>query len=256
MWIRLRQVALVARNLQEVLDDLNGTFGLEVAYRDPGVATFGLQNAVLPVGTQFIEVVSPVQDNTAAGRQLDRRGGDGGYMVITHTDDDGPVRQRVDELGIRTPIRSGGESYHVMQLHPRDTGGSFFEIDWQKGGEDPYGPWEPAGPDWQKARRTEIVDGISGLDLEASDPERVAARWSEITDIATEQQDGVPVLPFENAVIRFLPPGPAGADKSGDTIVGVDLVAVDSPAALAAAEERGLPVHDGTVTICGIRFRV
>ncbi len=73
MWIRLRQVALVARNLQEVLDDLNAVFGLEVAYRDPGVATFGLQNAVLPVGTQFIEVVSPVQEETAAGRQLDRR---------------------------------------------------------------------------------------------------------------------------------------------------------------------------------------
>jgi hypothetical protein len=256
MWIRLRQVALVARNLQEVLDDLNATFGLEVAYRDPGVATFGLQNAVLPVGTQFIEVVSPVQENTAAGRQLDRRGGDGGYMVITHTDDDGPVRQRVEELGIRTPIKSEGASYHVMQLHPRDTGGSFFEIDWQQGGEDPFGPWEPAGPDWQKARRTEIVDGIRGLDLEAADPERVAARWSQITEIAVEQQDDVPVLPFDNAVIRFLPPGTDGPDKSGDTIVGVDLFAVDAPAALAAASERGLPVEDQTVTICGIRFRL
>jgi hypothetical protein len=256
MWIRLRQVALVARNLQEVLDDLNATFGLEVAYRDPGVATFGLQNAVLPVGTQFIEVVSPVQEGTAAGRQLDRRGGDGGYMVITHTDDDGPVRQRVDELGIRTPIRSEGESYHIMQLHPRDTGGSFFEIDWQHGGEDPFGPWEPAGPDWQKARRTEIVDGISGLDLEAADPERVAARWSQITEIPVEEQEDVPVLPFDNAIIRFLPPGADGPAKSGDTIVGVDLIAVDKAAALAAASERGLPVEDDAVTICGVRFRL
>ncbi len=256
MWIRLRQVALVARNLQEVLDDLNATFGLEVAYRDPGVATFGLQNAVLPVGTQFIEVVSPVEEGTAAGRQLDRRGGDGGYMVITHTDDDGPVRQRVDELGIRTPIRSQGESYHVMQLHPRDTGGSFFEIDWQQGGEDPFGPWEPAGPDWQKARRTDIVDGIAGVDLESADPERVAARWSQITEIAVEEQDDVPVLPFDNAVIRFVPPGSDGLAKSGDTIVGVDLVAVDAAAALAAASERGLPIEGDTVTICGVRFRL
>jgi hypothetical protein len=253
MWIRLRQVALVARNLQEVLDDLNAVFGLEVAYRDPGVATFGLQNAVLPVGTQFIEVVSPVQEDTAAGRQLDRHGGDGGYMVITHTDDDGPIRQRVEELGIRTPIRSDGESYHVMQLHPRDTGGSFFEIDWQQGGEDPYGPWEPAGPDWQKARRTEIVDGIRGLELATSDPEQVAARWSEITGIASEKQDGLPVLTLDNAVIRF---GEAASDaRGGDTIVGVDLLAVDQAAALAAASLRGLPVEGEAVTICGIRFR-
>jgi hypothetical protein len=256
MWIRLRQVALVARNLQQVLDDLHATFGLEVAYRDPGVATFGLQNAVLPVGTQFIEVVSPVQEGTAAGRQLERRGGDGGYMVITHTDDDAPIRQRVADLGIRTVLQSQGDSYHVMQLHPRDTGGSFLEIDWQRGGEDPYGPWEPAGPDWQKARRTEIVDGIRGLDLETSEPEQVAARWSEITGVASEKHDGVPVLPLDNAVIRFGAVPPDSRSRSGDTIVGIDLGAVDAAAALATASERGLPVADGTVTICGIRFRL
>jgi len=252
MWIRLRQVALVARNLPEVLDNLHATFGLEVAFRDPGVATFGLQNAVLPVGTQFIEVVSPVQEGTAAGRQLDRRGGDGGYMVITHADDHAPIRQRVKELGIRTVLESQEDTYKIMQLHPRDTGGSFLEIDWQQGGEDPHGPWEPAGPDWQKARRTEIVDGIRGVDLEAADPEQVAARWSQITAIPVEKRDEVPVLPLDNAVVRFLP----GPSDVHDTIVGVDLAAVDAAAALAAASERGLPVDGTAVTICGVRFRV
>src|SRR4051794_11157989 len=61
MWIRLRQVALVAAELAPVLDDLHDVLGLEVAYRDPGVATFGLENAVLPVGTQFLEVVAPTK---------------------------------------------------------------------------------------------------------------------------------------------------------------------------------------------------
>jgi hypothetical protein len=250
MWIRLRQVALVARNLEEVLDDLNATFGLEVAYRDPGVATFGLQNAVLPVGTQFIEVVSPVQEDTAAGRQLDRRGGDGGYMVITHSDDQASIRQRVMDLGVRIVVQSEEDNYSIMQLHPRDTGGSFLEIDWQQGGEDPFGPWMPAGPDWQKARRTEIVDGIRGLDLEVSDPAQVAARWSEITQMPVEKDGDVPVLPLDNAVIRFR----AGPSDVHDTIVGMDLVPVDADAALAAASKRGLPVDGRTVTICGIRF--
>ena len=36
-WIRLRQVALVARDLEPVVEDLRDAFGLEVAYRDPGV---------------------------------------------------------------------------------------------------------------------------------------------------------------------------------------------------------------------------
>ena len=48
--MRLRQIALVARELEPVVADLCAVFDLEVAYRDPGVAEFGLQNAVMPVG--------------------------------------------------------------------------------------------------------------------------------------------------------------------------------------------------------------
>ena len=78
--IRLRQVALVVHDLDAVVADLGRLLGLEVAFNDPGVEMFGLRNAVLPVGTQFIEVVSPITAGTAAGRQLERLGADGGYM--------------------------------------------------------------------------------------------------------------------------------------------------------------------------------
>ena len=57
--MRLRQIALVARELEPVVDDLCAVLGLEVCYRDPGVAEFGLHNALMPIGTSFLEVVSP-----------------------------------------------------------------------------------------------------------------------------------------------------------------------------------------------------
>jgi len=66
--MRLRQVALVARELDPVVADLTAVLGIEVAFHDPGVAEFGLRNAVMPVGDTFLEVVSPVQENTTAGR--------------------------------------------------------------------------------------------------------------------------------------------------------------------------------------------
>jgi hypothetical protein len=66
MWLKLRQVALVADELAPVLDDLAAVLGLEVAFRDPGVATFGLENAVLPIGTQFLEVVAPTRARRAS----------------------------------------------------------------------------------------------------------------------------------------------------------------------------------------------
>ena len=45
MWLRLRQIALVASELEPIVEDLGSVFGLEVCFRDPGVATFGLENA-------------------------------------------------------------------------------------------------------------------------------------------------------------------------------------------------------------------
>ena len=191
--IRLRQVALVAHDLDAVVADLGRVLGLEVAFNDPGVAMFGLRNAVLPVGTQFIEVVSPVAEGTAAGRQLERLGGDGGYMVISHTDDQAPFRERAAALGIRTAFEADDHGYQIWQLHPGDTGGSFLEIDFQPGGDDPHGPWTPAGPDWQRAVRTDIVSVITAVELAVPDPDKTSTRWREIL--------GQPH--FDNAEIRW-----------------------------------------------------
>jgi len=55
--MRLRQVALVARDLDPVVADCSAVLGVEVAFRDPDVSTFGLRNAVMPDGDTFLEVV-------------------------------------------------------------------------------------------------------------------------------------------------------------------------------------------------------
>lgn len=223
--LRLRQVALVAADLDPVLDVLAGELGLAVAHRDPAVATFGLVNAVLPVGSQFLEVVSPTREGTAAGRQLERMGGDGGYMVICQTDDQAPYRERATGLGIRTAFEFDDDGYQGWQLHPGDTGGSFLEIDVQPPGDDD--PWMPAGPDWQRARRTDVVDAITAVELEVPDPDATSARWRELLD----RDD------FDDDVSLRWSTGERG-------LVGVDLHAADRS---RAGDE---------TTICGVRFRL
>ncbi len=232
-WIRLRQIALVAHDLEAVVGQLHDAFGLEVAFRDPGVATFGLQNAVLPVGNQFIEVVSPTRPGTAGGRQLERLGGDGGYMVICHTDDQPAVRTRAAERGVRTVIDVEDHGYRIMQLHPGDTGGSFLEIDHQPGGEDLEGPWMPAGPDWQRARRTDVVHGISAVEVQSRDPDTTATRWGQIMGVTPAGR----VLTVENATIGFIP-------GEIDSLVAVALDGADGS-------------HAGREhTIAGVRFTI
>mgnify|MGYP006165813385 CR=1 FL=1 len=252
MWLRLRQIALVAEKLAPIETQLEQVLGIKVCYRDPGVGHFGLENALFPIGNQLLEVVAPTQENTAGGRYLERRGGDGGYMVITQCDDHAPRRRRVEELGIRRVAESDSEDYGLMQLHPKDTGGSFFEIDEQRGqgALDADGPWEPAGPDWQTARCLDRIVHIRAAEIQCDDPEVVAARWSTIAQIPLQRSDGMLTLPLDNAVLRFV----SCEDGRPEGLGGIDVEAADKEAILASASQLGLPCSGSMVSICGLRI--
>jgi len=121
--IHLRQICLVAGELAPVIDTLEAVLGIERCYVDPGVGVFGLENTLLPVGTNFLEVVAPVQDGTAAGRYLQRRRGDGGYMVICQADSAATqegCRSRAAAQQVRVAWEREHDGYHIMQLHPGD----------------------------------------------------------------------------------------------------------------------------------------
>jgi hypothetical protein len=87
MFLRLRRLCLVARELQPLVDDLCAVLGLQVCHRDCEVARFGLHNALMRICSGFIEVGAPLHEGTPAGRYLQRRGGDGGYMVTLDYED-------------------------------------------------------------------------------------------------------------------------------------------------------------------------
>ncbi len=252
MWLRLKQIALVARKLAPVEDELADIFGIEVCYRDREVALFGLENALFPIGNQLLEVVAPVEEDTAAGRYLERRGGEGGYMVITQCSDPAWRNARVEALGLRLALSFQTDEFDNAQLHPKDTGGSFFEIDWQRGGEAPDGPWRPAGPDWQSHRRLDVVSGIPAAEIQSPDPEALARRWSEITQIDVERAGDAFELSLENARVRFVP----AKDGRPEGLGGIDVSCVDRERCLAQADARGRRAGDDLVIVCGTRFRL
>ena len=254
MWLRLRQIAGVAEKLQPVEDDLTDVLGIAVCYRDPGVGHFGLENALFPIGNQLLEVVAPVKEQTAGGRYLKRRGGDSGYMVITQCDDHPPRRRRVDDLGIRIVLDNQSDDFINMQLHPQDTGGSFFEIDQQlgKGANRADGPWRPAGSDWRRARRLERVSGIAAAEIQCNDPEAVATRWSEIAEADLDYSDGIYHLPLDNADVRFVP----CTDGRPEGLGGIDITATDKDALLESAEKRGKVSGVDQVYLCGMRMNL
>jgi hypothetical protein len=242
--LRLRQICLVARRLKPAVADLESAFGLATCFRDPGVAKYGLENALLPVGNGFLEVVAPMagQTDTAAERYLDRRGGDGGYMVILQSDDARGRRATIEALGVRVINTHDHDDFYGFQLHPRDTGGAIVEIGRDVGGDAPDSPWRPAGSDWKRAVRTDVTNAMTGAELQCDDPAGLAARWGAILDIAPKTgDDGVAALQLDNAMLRFVPV----TDGRGEGLGGVDLKM--APGAQNLGE---------TTIICGTRFRL
>jgi hypothetical protein len=253
MWLKLRQIALVANKLAPIVTDMHEVLGLEVGFRDPGVKVFGLENAIFPVGNQFIEVVSPIQENTAGGRYLERRKGDGGYMVILQCDDHAPRKRRVAELGIRKALEHDSAEFKNMQLHPRDTGGTFLEIDQQADWTENNDNWSPAGKNWKPAVRIDVVKAIAAAEIQSPDPAGLAERWSRILEIPVKTgADGNAAIALQNATIRFV----KDADGRGEGLGGIDLAASNRAAALDNARKFGRLGAGETISICGMRIRL
>ena len=249
MGLILRQIALVVAELAPLEQCLAAIFGLMPCYRDPAVAEFGLANVLFPIGHQFLEIVTPTQPGTTAGRYLERRAGDGGYMVITQCDDHAARRHRMAALGVRIAHEFTAVGFHNMQLHPRDTGGSFFEIDQQS--DDPE-DWLPAGPDWRACVREDRVNAISAAEIQADDPRAVAARWSDIAELPLSERDGAPLLQLDNAGIRFVP----CRDGRPEGLAGLDVRTHERSAVMAAVRALGIVTTSQGFVVGGMRWRL
>ena len=250
-YLRLRQLCLVAHELAPVEQDLCAVFGVRVCHRDPGVGKFGLHNALMPFGTSFVEVVAPLHEGTAAGRYLERRKGNGGYMVILDSESLDRWRAHVAAIGVRiaAPLATG--DYEGIQLHPRDTGGALLEINTTRNGADLQGPYWPAGPHWHDAVSRQRVEGIVGAVLQADDPAALAQRWGGIL-LRPVERDGTAGwrLALDNATLRFIAP----RDERGEGLVGIELAVRDAAAIYGSAEAGGLRTDAAGVFVGGVHF--
>lgn len=194
MSVRLRQAVLVAADLDQVVGELRSELGLGEPYADAGVAAFGLRNAVFAIGDCFLEVVSPMEPGpgTAAGRYLERHGGDGGYMLIFQFDDLDAARARAAALGMRVVWQIDLPDISGTHLHPADTAGAIVSLDRAE----PEGSWRWGGPEWTERVGVPGPGVLQGVGLRVEDPDGVSARWRELLGIGVDRV-GVSFLPIE-----------------------------------------------------------
>lgn len=253
MTIQLRQICLVARELEPVLEDLTDILGINRCYVDPGVGAFGLENTLMPIGRNFLEVVAPTQENTAGGRYLDRRNGDGGYMVITQADSretQQRVRQNALDNGVRIAHESQRGDWNLCQLHPGDLIASFLEIE-SDGHNDFQGFWHPAGgTGWEDKVKQDVTFDYRGVELQSKDPVALAELWGKVAGLPVERRGAELAIELNNATIRFV----EEEDDRGPGLGGLDIAVANRQHVLERAETRGCYVSDEQVHICGVRW--
>jgi hypothetical protein len=223
---RLRQVALVASDCGQVAGELQRAFGWAEPFHDPGVGAFGLTNAVFAVGDTFVEVVAPAQPGTTAGRYLQRRGGDGGYMAIFQVPDLAAARRRLPGLGVRVVWTADLPDMAGTHLHPRDVPGAIVSLDRAS----PEQSWRWAGPAWTGQAPAFAPGGVTGLTIEVADPGAAAQRWAAVLGIpaastggGSDDGGGASVdLPDSGQRLEFVPAGTGqGEGIAAVTIAGL-----------------------------------
>lgn len=247
--MRLRQIAIACRNVDAVAQDLTSAFGLQIAYRDPRIAHYGLANVVLPAGTGFIEVLAPVRPDASAARFLDRRGGDAGYMLILQVADAAAERARIAALGVRVVDDIEGPDYRAAHFHPGDFGGVLVSVDEQRTVADhleSLSDWWPAGRDWRNFLAPEVLE-LNAATLTSPEPEALAAHFSRL--LGRPLADPLR-LPLDHGELRF-----AADHKERTEIAEVELKLGDPAASLQRAARAGLVVADGGVRIGGVLFK-
>ena len=253
--MRIRQIVFAAKDLAQGREQIAEIFGLAAPFRDPGVAEFGIDNAVFSFGDQFIEVISPVQPGTACGRHIERHG-DSPYMLILQTDDFAREERRLDALGVRRVWRGASyDNISAMHLHPKDIGGAIVSIDEAR----PANSWRWGGPLWQLGAAPmsgpESRQRVSGLSLCSADPEALAQRWAQVLGIKLEPEQapasgkpGGRRLALQDGFADFVS---ANNAKAVDRINGFSLEVASVPAVLARALALGLPVLGESITVLG-----
>jgi hypothetical protein len=246
--MRLRQIALVANDLAAAHADISAVLGVDYAYDDPGVGKYGLRNAVYPIGDTFLEVVSPKVAGTTAGRLLQKRGGDGGYMVILQVDDLAQARARVHDASARIADQTDGDGFAFTHIHPKDIGGAILSLDFMK----PKERCEWGGPIWQSQVRTDTSLQVVGAELQAEKPAQMAARWAQVLGRSATDAGRFWRIRLDQGEIRFT----GDLDGRGEGLGAFDVMVRNIDAVHGRAAARGLIDSNGAVVLAGTRVRL
>jgi methylmalonyl-CoA/ethylmalonyl-CoA epimerase len=122
-------VAIAVNDLEAAIAYYRDTFGAEVAHREV-VESDGVEEALLRVADSYVQLLTPVRDDSPVAKYLERRG-EGLHHVGYRVDDCAAALDAVKAHGGRVideAPRPGSRGTTVAFVHPKTAFGTLIEL--------------------------------------------------------------------------------------------------------------------------------
>lgn len=127
--LNLDHVATAVFDLDAALERYRVLYGVEPLHREV-VAEQGVEEAMIPVGGSFVQLLQPLSPETPVGRFLDQRGEGLHHVAYAVPDLEAALAHLAAEgaeLIDREP-RIGGRGARIAFVHPRTAAGTLTEL--------------------------------------------------------------------------------------------------------------------------------
>ena len=250
-YVRLRQICLAASDIAHTERVFSDILGLDVCHRSR-LPQFGLENIMYAINGCFLEIVAPIQPDTAVDRFLARNNGRGGYMAIFDCADVDHHKSLAAAAGVAPIFERRNEKADLLQLNPKQTGATMMEFDHHNGGDDMMGNYHWAGDDWQKYVSTDVTGDILGIEISSPGANSRAKLWGQICDRPVKPAPEGFEIELDYGLIHFR----QTPDRQEELFTAIDLTAKDPKEMQEKAKAAGCHVTDNGFDFCGVRFRL
>ena len=127
--LNLDHVAIAVHDLDAAIEGYADRYRVTPLYREV-VAEQGVEEAMIPVGGSFVQLLMPLHDETPVGRFLSKNGEGLHHVAFAVTSIEAAL-EHLRESGARlvdTQPRQGGRGTRIAFVHPGDLGGTLIEL--------------------------------------------------------------------------------------------------------------------------------
>ena len=127
--LNLDHVGIAVHDLDHALDEYREKYGITPLYRET-VASQGVEEAMIPLGGSFIQLLQPLGPETPVGRFLAKRG-EGVHHLAWAVANINAALEHLKAQGARlvdSEPRPGGGGTRIAFVHPRDLAGTLIEL--------------------------------------------------------------------------------------------------------------------------------